>query len=220
MRIACKAACAVIGTHDHSIANHGRTGPVKAACNGLFPNQRTIGRLNAHQVCVFGLPVPVAGVKIAVGIGNGGVVLAAQFIGKGPLGLQGLGVKGLDLAAADGTEDHAVGIGGRNDSKTAAVKHGGFLDKLATLQIHFFQRFTGHEHQRIVGNDKAAGTGGPAGAVFLYPLFHGGLRRFGRSGIGDSHVVGAVAEVCPVVGIICVSRRDEAHYHDQGQYQR
>ena len=216
--IAVIAACAVIATHDHSIAHHGGAGPVEAAGDGLLPNQRTIGGLDAHKVSVTGLALPVAGIQIAVGIGDGAVVLAAQLVGEGPLGLQRLGVKGLHLAAGDGAVDHAIGIGGRHDGIAAAVKHGGFLDKRTGLQIHFFQRIAGHEYQRIVGNDKAAGGGRPTAAVFLDPLFSGGFHGSRGGRIGDGHVIEAVAEVRPVVGVVSVSRRDEAHDHDKRQY--
>ena len=174
--IADKAVGTVVGTHDDGIAHHGGACPVKAAGDGLFPHKTAVGGIDADEVGVLGLAVPKAGVQIAVGVGDGGVVLALQLVGEHPPGLQSPGVKGLDLAAGQGAENSSVRIGGGDDHIAAAGGHGGLAQQITGLQIHLFQGGHIHKNEGVVGDDKGAGAVLPAAAEGFRPFFHGGLR--------------------------------------------
>ena len=204
MGVTLPTAGTIVGTNDDCIANHGRTSPIVSAKGSLTPHQFTGSGIDADEVAVFGFTVPVAGIDIAVMISDGGVILTAHRIDEYPDGFQSLCIKGFNSATGLRAENQAIAIGGGNDIKTAIAIHLVCGQYFAGLQVSLCDRSLAHKDQRVIRNNHATGRIGPACAFGNNPFGHCGGSGNGCLGIGDSHVVEAVAEVRPVSG--CVVR--------------
>ena len=217
MGVTLPTAGTIVGTNDDCIANHGRTSPIVSAKGSLTPHQLAGSGIDADKVAVFGFTVPVAGIDIAVMISDGGVILTAHRIDEYPDGFQGLCIKGFDPAAGQRAENQAITIGGGNDVKTAVAIHLVCSQHFAGLQVSLRDRGLTHKNQCVIRNDHTAGGIGPACAFRNNPFGHRGGSGNRRFGIGDGHIVEAVAEIGPVgsgvIGIfpgnknLCISRR-------------
>ena len=205
------AAVPVIGGDHHVFVVGVGPRPVEAAVVGAAPQgdlglRLAVGflivRRQAHEVGRAALAPPESHVHAAVGVGDGGVGLAAQRVGVDPQGLQRIGAERLHPPVLQAHEDHAVAVGGRDDGEVGGVLHGLGDQRLAGggVQLQDVGARVG-VHIAVHEDGAAHGAAVKAAAAGAVPQqLHIVLLRVGPDGGpdgGDGHILVVAAEAGP-----------------------